>query len=146
MTTPRSRTALLTATTALAVLLLSLLSACDDSPGKPTGETETSDFFEFLDLDQPECSSGAQCASGVCDTALGLCLEPSCADNVKNGDETGVDCGGACNPCGDDQECRADADCLSGNCDNLSHLCVAPSCEDERLNGGETDVDCGGSC
>lgn len=27
--------------------------------------------------------------------------EPNCSDGIKNGDETGVDCGGSCVPCGD---------------------------------------------
>jgi hypothetical protein len=48
----------------------------------------------------------------------------TCDDGIQNGDETGVDCGGAdCPPC-----------------------TVTPTCEDGILNGDETGIDCGGSC
>jgi|TARA_B110001469_G_scaffold27660_1_gene28361 hypothetical protein len=46
----------------------------------------------------------------------------ACDDGLHNGDEAGVDCGGAA--------CRA----------------CAPTCFDGLQNGGETGVDCGGSC
>eukprot|EP01046_Picozoa_sp_COSAG06_P034264 COSAG06_NODE_3576_length_5164_cov_2.017173_3_plen_655_part_00 len=37
-------------------------------------------------------------AAAACPASCGLC--PSCADNRQNGDETGIDCGGAsCDPC-----------------------------------------------
>lgn len=53
-----------------------------------------------------------------------FCIEnktPTCTDGLKNGDETGIDCGGStCDPC--------------------------PTCTDGLLNGDETGVDCGGSC
>ncbi len=46
--------------------------------------------------------------------------EPTCDDNIQNGDEEGVDCGGSCaNPC--------------------------PACDDNIQNGDEEGVDCGGS-
>lgn len=48
----------------------------------------------------------------------GLPPTPTCADGVKNGTETGVDCGGNCPPCA--------------------------TCSDGILNNGETSVDCGG--
>ncbi|NLR89750.1 family 31 carbohydrate-binding protein [Flammeovirga sp. SR4] len=45
---------------------------------------------------------------------------PTCGDGIQNGDETGVDCGGAsCNDC--------------------------PTCSDGIQNGDETGVDCGGA-
>jgi hypothetical protein len=43
------------------------------------------------------CGAGSDCASAVC--TGGLCAAPSCGDGVKNGGETGVDCGGACAAC-----------------------------------------------
>ncbi|NJL77198.1 MAG: T9SS type A sorting domain-containing protein [Saprospiraceae bacterium] len=47
----------------------------------------------------------------------------TCSDGVKNGDETGIDCGGiSCVPCQ-----------------------VEPNCQDGIQNGGETGVDCGGA-
>lgn len=48
---------------------------------------------------------------------------PTCTDGVKNGAETGVDCGGSCAACA-----------------------PAASCTDGVKNGAETGVDCGGSC
>jgi hypothetical protein len=62
--------------------------------------------------------------------AVGVCLAnlldeveepPTCTDGVQNGNETGIDCGGACPPCP-----------------------VTPTCTDDVRNGTETDVDCGG--
>jgi len=44
----------------------------------------------------------------------------SCFDGIKNGDETGVDCGGSCAEC--------------------------TTCDDGIQNGDETGIDCGGSC
>ncbi|MEM9000202.1 MAG: DUF4856 domain-containing protein [Bacteroidota bacterium] len=46
----------------------------------------------------------------------------TCDDGVQNGDETGVDCGGSCEPCE-----------------------VAATCDDGIQNGDEEGVDCGGS-
>ena len=43
------------------------------------------------------CDAGSDCSSGVC--SAGSCASPSCADRVRNGSETGVDCGGGCGPC-----------------------------------------------
>ncbi len=48
---------------------------------------------------------------------------PTCNDGIQNGNETGVDCGGSCEPC-----------------------TVDPTCNDGIQNGNETGVDCGGSC
>jgi hypothetical protein len=74
-----------------------------------------------------------------------ICALPSCVDQVKNGDETDVDCGGSCpSRCNDYQGCSVAADCQSGKCDKQS--CVAPSCSDNIKNGTETDIDCGGNC
>ncbi len=48
---------------------------------------------------------------------------PTCNDGIQNGDETGIDCGGSCDPCIPD-----------------------PTCDDGIQNGDETGIDCGGSC
>jgi hypothetical protein len=48
--------------------------------------------------DNEPCSDSSDCMSNVC--YLGKCQPPSCFDTVKNGTETGEDCGGAaCAPC-----------------------------------------------
>lgn len=68
----------------------------------------------------------------------------SCADGVRNGTETDVDCGGdACDPCALGSTCDAETDCASNLC--RARRCVSPaSCEDGVRNNGETAIDCGG--
>ncbi|KEP64201.1 UNVERIFIED_CONTAM: sushi domain (scr repeat) domain-containing protein [Hammondia hammondi] len=53
-------------------------------------------------------------------TSAFSCVKPTCSDGARNGDETGVDCGGSC-----PQAC--------------------PSCFNGLRDGDEEDVDCGGS-
>jgi len=69
---------------------------------------------------------------------------PDCHDGTQNGDETAVDCGGACGPCADGRSCAAPIDCSSGVC--TAGQCEAASCVDKVKNGDETAADCGGSC
>lgn len=67
----------------------------------------------------------------------------SCEDNIKNQDESDVDCGGICGAtCMDRQTCRTDNDCINNRCEN--NICV--SCYDRIRNQGETGIDCGGPC
>ena len=48
----------------------------------------------------------------------------TCADGIKNGAETGVDCGGGtCAPCANGQGCTMASDCASGVCSGA--FCVA---------------------
>ncbi|MFH0870196.1 MAG: hypothetical protein V1866_04015 [archaeon] len=68
----------------------------------------------------------------------------SCNDSIKNGIETGVDCGGPCVPCPScsdkiQNQGEGEVDC-GGPC------VPCPSCSDRMLNQNESDVDCGGSC
>ena len=72
-------------------------------------------------------------------------MDASCSDGVKNGNETDVDCGGSCKPCGDNLGCNGAVDCTSGVCDTNAKICTPPSCTDSVKNGAEVDVDCGGS-
>lgn len=43
-------------------------------------------------------------------------LAATCADKVKSGDETDVDCGGSCAPCPIDKACLVASDCASKGC------------------------------
>ncbi len=65
-------------------------------------------------------------------------------DEVRNGTETDVDCGGdSCTPCARGGLCDADDDCQTGAC--RANRCVSPpSCSDGVRNNGETGIDCGG--
>jgi hypothetical protein len=68
----------------------------------------------------------------------------SCFDRVRNGDETDVDCGGACGACAPGLACGGDADCNTGHCDG--GYCRQPSCTDAVKDGFEIDIDCGPGC
>jgi Concanavalin A-like lectin/glucanases superfamily len=71
-------------------------------------------------------------------------LETSCGNGVRDGEETGVDCGPGCEPC---QRCNngvQDSDETGVDCGGTCAAC--PSCDDGKRNGSESDVDCGGTC
>ncbi|MFT4702621.1 MAG: hypothetical protein ACI81R_000307 [Bradymonadia bacterium] len=87
-------------------------------------------------------------------TGLGTCVaaDPTCDDGVMNGDEEGIDCGGAdCDACPDptceDGVLNGDEegiDCGGESCDACE---VEANCEDGLMNGDEEGIDCGGeSC
>ncbi len=67
-----------------------------------------------------------------------------CRDGERGPEETDIDCGGVCAPCGDGLACLQGSDCLSGAC--LDGRCLAPGCENGIQDGDESDVDCGGTC
>jgi alpha-tubulin suppressor-like RCC1 family protein len=92
-----------------------------------------------------QCLAPADCKSGVC--SAGQCVDASCADGVKNGTETDVDCGGdKCAGCADGKACVSGPDCASLVCDGDTSTCSPPACSDGVKNGTESDVDCGGDC
>jgi hypothetical protein len=52
------------------------------------------------------------CASTVTSSSNpGTCAAPSCSDNVQNGQETDIDCGGTCPQCAVGQGCQVNGDC-----------------------------------
>jgi len=83
------------------------------------------------------CLTDADCGSGFCPDSRGYCVindgrgmcgmedvdNPTCADCLKNGPETDVDCGGECAPCRAGKICTNDTECWSGVC--VSGLCAA---------------------
>ena len=73
--------------------------------------------------------------NGSCTGAA--CPAPSATDNVKNGDETDVDCGGANAPkCATAKTCRAHGDCASDGCAYDGKCVAARSCTQHA--GGDT--------
>lgn len=89
-----------------------------------------------------KCTGNADCLSHLCNAMTLTCSAPACDDEVKNGDETDVDCGGACGPtCLVGQACSEDADCVGDSCSGS--FCL-PSCTDGVKNNAETGTDCGG--
>ena len=69
-------------------------------------------------------------------------LNPVCTDLIRNGDETGIDCGGACSPCPVGERCNSSSDCDQGTCED--GRCAPLPCGNGVQDGAETDVDCGG--
>ncbi|MEJ7732107.1 MAG: hypothetical protein WKG00_23210 [Polyangiaceae bacterium] len=87
-----------------------------------------------------DCTTGTDCASGVCEGTA--CGEGDCNDDIVNGDETDVDCGGQdCDYCVSGQKCNSELDC-EYFCED-GH-CIDDPCEDGVRNLDETDIDCGG--
>ena len=76
-------------------------------------------------------------------TGCVIYLNPQCTDQIKNGDETGVDCGGKCGQrCEIGQGCRSDGDCDGSRC--VGNVCTPLACDNGVQDEQETDVDCGG--
>lgn len=91
------------------------------------------------------CFVAGDCQQGVCTN--GKCLAPTHVDSIKNGDETGVDCGypgGPPNACKDGEGCSLGTDCQSSVC--YKGVCQTPTCTDGTKNGTEAEMDCGGGC
>ncbi len=59
---------------------------------------------------------GNACGSGWCDN--GACRASNCANGVRDGNETDVDCGGSCGACAPCLACARNADCSTGMCVN----------------------------
>jgi len=59
-----------------------------------------------------------------------LCVETtqtcavSCTDDLRNGDETDVDCGGSCLSCEGGGSCLQNSDCASGACSSAEQRCL----------------------
>ena len=88
------------------------------------------------------CADDSHCNSRFCKDKK--CAQASCSDNMKNGKESDVDCGGSCTKCSDDESCNIGGDCESNYC--AYGTCNSDACFDKELSGSETDVDCGGAC
>lgn len=88
------------------------------------------------------CLSAEDCAGAPCIDEV--CQEPGCANDAHDGDESGVDCGGSCEPCRDGEPCLETGDCESKVC-GADGLCASVTCDDGVRNGDELGVDCGGA-
>lgn len=71
-------------------------------------------------------------------------LNPLCTDQIRNGEETDIDCGGSCGRCEVSSSCKSNADCEDSDC--KGGTCTAFPCFNNVRDGNETDVDCGGDC
>ena len=78
--------------------------------------------------DETACTGGT-CQSGSCLAAPSAQPAPTCSDGIKNGAETGVDCGGSCPACANGQTCAARTDCASARCaSGTCQACVTGDC------------------
>jgi len=91
------------------------------------------------------------CLSALVSLLASSCIvivSSSCDDQIRNGAETDVDCGGgSCGACPLGAVCVVESDCASGVCNGgrCTNAVVAASCTDGVLDGTETDIDCGGA-
>jgi hypothetical protein len=95
------------------------------------------------------CLNNTMCsaATPVCNPFTNQCAAVGCNDGVKDGSETGIDCGGGtCPACGSGMGCASNSDCMDNNCVPALHKCYPPTCFDNMKDGTETDLDCGGQC
>lgn len=119
-----------------------------------TGETTepTSDTDSPTTAALPTCGDGTVDDGELCDDAnadesdacTSKCAPPSCSDAIVSGDESDVDCGGACPDCPAGGTCEDKADCASlacdaGACAGLFESCRAlhdmhPDLPDEAYN------------
>lgn len=124
-----------------------LAPSCDD--GVQNGDETGSDCGGGCDRAcgaGAGCVSDADCADGFfCPTQTARCSEVSCDDDVLNGGETSIDCGGGCPGCAGGAACNTGSDCQSLVCGD-DGACAEPACNDGQRNGAETGTDCGGPC
>jgi len=79
---------------------------------------------------------GTTCADagGVKCDGKGTCVADHCLDALSDGDETDVDCGGACPPCDDGRVCKQNKDCANGAClpvPNSPNVLACAPCSDD---------------
>jgi hypothetical protein len=131
-----------------------LSAAADAASGQP-------DAFEAAaDAQATDAmGDGAPVADALAEsTAIAPDAGDHCADRKQDFDESDVDCGGSCPPCGPSKVCFVDADCSptasgcdadAGGCYCVARalVCVYSHCLDGKKDVDETDLDCGGlSC
>eukprot|EP00924_Labyrinthula_sp_SR-Ha-C_P000908 snap_masked-scaffold_7-processed-gene-7.26-mRNA-1 protein AED:1.00 eAED:1.00 QI:0/0/0/0/1/1/2/0/2171 len=73
------------------------------------------------------CVKNNDCNSGICEEVFKICVEETCFNEMQDGEETDVDCGGTdCLPCKEGLTCSRDNDCRSGFCNPNSASCTSP--------------------
>ena len=120
---------------ALSLIFMVLAAACTFDTSGPVAP-DSNNFSP--------CEDDRDCASLSCQNDRGFCLPAACDDGRLNGDETALDCGGACDPCPDGAPCLVPGDCEGQLCQG--GFCQPDHCVDGLPGEDETDLDCGGSC
>ncbi len=128
---------------AIPLLILSL-AALGCETGTPADQHTCNDGLENQDETDADCGGSTcgpcpdgsnclvdgDCTGGNCDN--GTCqpeVDETCEDDIKNQDETDVDCGGSCPACPIGSNCEVASDCTSGNCDD--GVCAEDLCPDD---------------
>jgi hypothetical protein len=89
--------------------LTCVFGACADTPG----------------ILGDKCYAGSECETDECGKDNTCQPESTCTDEIANGDETDVDCGGGeCSPCAAGEQCATNADCAMEWCQ--SGVCTDP--------------------
>ncbi|NUO52601.1 MAG: hypothetical protein HOV80_27460 [Polyangiaceae bacterium] len=89
----------------------------DQGAGDTTGPTGTTSASKG-----PTTTAGSTTTGSPASTSTGS----SCTDNLQNGDETDIDCGGSCAPCNDGSNCDGPTDCVTGFC--VEGVCCESAC------------------
>ena len=111
-------------------------TTCDDNGGKVCDNAGNCVACNV----NGDCSGGASCQNHVCVAA-------GCSDNIKNGTETDIDCGGSCAPCAIGKVCAVLADCVvstnvcvTNSC--TGNVCTATNVADNTPTAAQTAGDC----
>jgi hypothetical protein len=115
---------------------------CGDESVSPLDETSAG--IDSLDGSSTGAPMDESTTAMPPDDTTGQPMLAPCENGEQDGDETDVDCGGTCEPCGAGGQCTANEDCESMICGG--GFCQTPTCYDSMQNGTEDGVDCGGSC
>jgi len=86
------------------------------------------------------CVATSDCANVLCNADTLVCDPPTATDNLKNGTETDIDCGGGAPTnapkCLVNKTCTVDADCQSSGCSAaLGNRCSPVSCATAEVAG-----------
>lgn len=108
----------------------------------------TDDWVDAVVCARQSCATASQCCSLAC--TMGTCV-PSCSNGIQDGNETDIDCGGSCSPCGLGGGCAADNDCVTTTLCSGGQCVCAPGRSDCNGNPGDAcevntqfdDTNCG---
>ena len=89
------------------------------------------------------CEFGVGCSDSCTIDCLSQVLY-TCDNLIRDGDETGFNCGGSCPACDVGESCEKNTDCKTGKC--FEGICQEEQCMNGVQDGDETGTDCGGSC
>lgn len=110
------------------------------------GSAATSTHASTGTTTKPGTGTGGSTSSGTgaSSSGMGGSVEQRCANTVKDGSETDVDCGGECKPCTGGHTCQQGSDCDNGFC--VEGICCDTACQElcrtcnGNDNGGKSGV------